>query len=171
MNDPQAGGEAALPFAGTPRQVLSYSTARPGVTVTIAHFGSELEAALPYAELNSEGISCQMLNANVNGLGFHFRGLSDVELQVHEQDAERARQVLDRVYATDLEPADPSPDLPGESGNDGRVVAAGAYESVREMREAQTVLASHADPVLAAGPRSPGRRAAGKRQTLYPSGQ
>jgi len=113
--------------------------------VTIGRYASAVEAALPAAELAGEGIEHQVLNSNVNGLGIPYSGFSDVEIQVHEKDVERATEALDRINADDLEPAeDPAhaPPLFDDAGQPLLVAPVGAFDNVRALRDAQTVLAS-----------------------------
>ena len=120
-------------LAPTSPPVLSYSSVLPGATVTIGRYASTMEAALPAAELAAEGIEHRVLNGNVNSLGIPYRGFSDVEIQVHEKDAERATEVLARINADDLEPADdPADALPlDEEGQPLQLASAGAFETAR----------------------------------------
>lgn len=111
----------------------------------LARFGTNEEAEMHAAELDAQGIGVQILNAHVNALGIPYSGLSDVELHVRAGDAARAAQVLKHAGGEDLEPApegglaEPAVD---EQGHPVPVVPLAAFESVRLLREAQTVLAS-----------------------------
>lgn len=131
----------AAPAPAAP--ILSYLSSIPGGAMTVGRYTSAIEAALPSSELAAEGIPNHLLNANINALGAHFASFTAVELQVHESDAARAREILERINADDLEPAAVTAGPPlDEKGEPMRVLAAGAFERVREMRDAQTVLAS-----------------------------
>jgi hypothetical protein len=128
----------------SPPILACQSTAlRPGKAVTVGEYPDAAYASIDSGRLSAEGIDNHVLNANVNGLGIPYRGWTSVELQVHEADADRAREIL-RADMDDMEPAadfDETPTLDDE-GKPLNLVVAAAFESVREMREAITVLAS-----------------------------
>jgi hypothetical protein len=123
---------------------LSYEGLRPGRTVTIERCANSLEAAMQANRLEAEGIGCITVNANVNNLGIPYSGFTTVDVQVHEGDAERAIEIL-QTNPDELEPAEESDVAPPAVDEDGRplkLVEAGRYESVRQLRSAQTLLAS-----------------------------
>ncbi len=141
--DETAPNDPPLPTPVPVVPVLSYLSSIPGSAVTVGRYASAVEAALPSAELTAEGIHNNVHNANTNALGLYFSGFSVVELQVHEADAARAREILDRINADDLEPAALELDPPlDEQGKPIALGVAGAFESVRDLGDAQTVLAS-----------------------------
>ena len=86
-----------------------------------------------------------MLNSHVNGLGAAYSVMSDVELHVHENDADAAREILARPM-DDLEPVEvDAPDAAPVLGDEGGVihlVAVGAFATLRDFRDATAVLAS-----------------------------
>ena len=81
----------------------------------------------------------------MNGLGAAYSVMSDVELHVHENDADAAREILARPM-DDLEPVeDDAPDAAPVLGDQGGVihlVAVGAFATLRDFRDATAVLAS-----------------------------
>jgi hypothetical protein len=129
----------------SPPPTLDYAKPGGGEMVLLARFASPEEAELHSAELAAEGIPTQIFNANVNTLGAFAVGLSDVGVYVHADDASRAAEVLKGSRGDDLEPApegglaEPAID---EAGNAVKVVPLPPFDSVRRMRDAQTVLAS-----------------------------
>jgi hypothetical protein len=149
--------------------VLSYQT--PGATGTMVRVGSYAnseEAELRASALAEEGIPSQVFNANVNSLGIPYAGFADVELHVRQDDAQRAAELLARdAAADDLEPQDPSPTDPpptDEAGNPLNLVPLVAFDSVRLMRDAQTILSSarirsYAPTLVPRGDRPPGQGA------------
>ncbi len=114
---------------------LSYAALRPGRTITVGRYANAIEAAMEVNRLEAEGIMCSILNSNVNGLGAPYSGFSSVEVQVHEEDAERAKGVLE-TNPDELEPAD-TPDASPAGVDDDRhpltLVEVGRYESVRSF--------------------------------------
>ena len=94
--------------------------------------------------LEAEGITCITVNSNVSNLGIPYSGFTTVDVQVHEEDAERAIEIL-QTSPDELEPAEESDDASTALDEEGRplkLIEAGRYESVRHLRAAQTVLAS-----------------------------
>jgi hypothetical protein len=131
--------------AGNPVPPLDYATPNRGGMVLLARFGTSDEAELHAAELEAEGIPTQILNSHVNALGIPYSGLSDVELHVRAGDVGRADELLKHAGGEDLEPApegglaEPAVD---ESENPIPIAPLASFESVRLLREAQTLLAS-----------------------------
>ncbi|HET6246941.1 MAG TPA: DUF2007 domain-containing protein [Tepidisphaeraceae bacterium] len=125
--------------------ILSYqSTAlRSGKAVTVGEYPDSVYASIDSARLSEEGINNHVLNANVNGLGIPYSGFTSVELQVHETDAERAREIL-HTAEDDVEPDPSTPDAPvlDEDGQPMQLAVVAAFETARAMREAITLLAS-----------------------------
>ncbi len=144
--------------------VLSYSPVLPGGMVTVGRYGNPLQASLPAAELAAEGILNCVLNGNVNSLGIPYAGLSEVELQVLEKDAERAREVLDRINADDLEPGPEPAHAVAPHDDQGvplKLEMVAAFDHLRGMRDAQTLLASarivsYPPPLIRRGDAPPG---------------
>jgi hypothetical protein len=135
-------------FPDHPSAPLDYARPGLGKMVLMARFGTADEAQLHAAELEAAGIRTRVLNANVNALGIPYTGLSEVELHVLATDAQRAAKVLNHADDDDLEPdpdggegglAEPAID---ESGQPITVVPVASFETVRRLRDAQTVLAS-----------------------------
>jgi hypothetical protein len=140
-----AGSNGAKP-------VFSYATpglgsdglSRPGRTVTVGRYSNEMEASMHAALLDAEHIYAKVLNSNVNSMGVFVSGFTEVEVQVHEADAARAMEILN-TDLDELEPVEEPPDAPpvlNERGEAVRIVPAGAFDNVRRLRAAQTLLAS-----------------------------
>lgn len=136
----------------TPIPIFSYATpdlpvdglGRPGRTVTVGRYSNSMEASMQAALLDAEGVYAKVLNSNVNSLGMPYSGFTDVELQVHEADAARATEIL-HTNPDDLEPLDEPVEAPpvlNDQGEAVRIVPAVAFDNVRQMRAAQSVLAS-----------------------------
>ena len=130
-----------------PVPVLSYQTPGAGGSmVRVGSYANSEEAELRASALAEEGIPSQVFNANVNSLGIPYAGFADVELHVRQEDAQHAAEVLARDAAEDdLEPQEPSPADPpptDEHGNAVNLVPLVAFDSVRLMRDAQTILSS-----------------------------
>lgn len=138
--------------------------------VRLTSFGNESEAEMRAAELIAEGIQAQIFNKNVNSLGMPYSGFSMVEIHVLPEDVERATAVLALATSDDLEPvadADTAP-VTDDEGHALALAPAATFESVRMMREAQTILAagrvrSHLPIMVPRGDRPPGE---GKRFIL-----
>jgi hypothetical protein len=124
---------------------LDYANPNRGGMVLLARFGTSDEAELHAAELEAQGITTRILNSHVNALGIPYSGLSDVELHVRAGDVGRADEILKHAGGDDLEPApegglaEPAVD---EEGKSVPVAPLASFESVRLLREAQTLLAS-----------------------------
>jgi hypothetical protein len=150
--------------------VLSYATPVDNAMVLLASFGNASEAELHAAELGAEGIRTTVLNGNVNSLGMPYSGFSMVEMHVHPDDVTRARAVLALATSDDLEPLDDPGTTPviDDEGQPLSLVQVAAFESVRMLRDAQTILASghvrsHLPIMAPRGDRAPGE---GKRFIL-----
>jgi hypothetical protein len=132
--------------------------------VRLASFANASEAELHAAELGAEGIRTTVLNANVNSLGMPYSGFSMVEVHVHPDDVERAKAVLALVTSDDLEPVD-DPETTATTDAQGHptaLVQVAAFESVRLLRDAQTILGaghvrSHAPRLAPRGNRPAGQ--------------
>jgi hypothetical protein len=113
------------------------SGARAGL-VKVGRYPTADEANIYAAMLDAEGIVCHVFGSNDH---LSTTSLAVVELFVSKQDAAQAMQVLSRPEMDDLEPAedDDSPQL-DEQGRP--LVDVAAYESVRDLRDAETILAS-----------------------------
>jgi hypothetical protein len=149
--------------AGSSPPVLSYRAVMGGGTVLVGRYPSAMAAALPAAQLEAEGIFCEVSNTNVNALG-PYSGMADVTLYVHEKDADAAREILSRSD-DDLEPVDDPPDAPPVIGEDGapiNLVTVAAYEKLRDFRDAAAVLASAQVRVFPPALRSRGDQPAGE---------
>jgi hypothetical protein len=139
--------EQEEPESPPPVPVLSYQTpGTSGSMVRVGRYANSEEAELRASALAEEGIPSQVFNANVNSLGIPYAGFADVELHVRQEDAQRAAEVLARDAAeNDLEPQEPSPSDPPPTDEDGNLlnlVPVVAFDSVRLMRDAQTILSS-----------------------------
>jgi len=125
--------------------VLSYASFDANSrTVRVGRYANEIEAALPASLLESMGIGCQILNSNVNGLGMPYSGMSDVELFVHEKDADAAREILS-CPDDELEPTEDPADMTPVLGDDGRLIhlaTVASFGNIRSLREATLLLAS-----------------------------
>jgi Putative prokaryotic signal transducing protein len=123
---------------------LDYATpASVPTMVRLANYSSEYEAELAANALNAEGITTQIFGANTNAVNWFWVGFNSVELMVLAADVPRAREILSKASAENLEPVPELPDagLPvDEQGNP--LVIVGAYETVQQMRDAQAVLES-----------------------------
>jgi hypothetical protein len=130
--------------SNNPVPPLSDTNLRPGRMVTVERCANSLEAAMQANRLEAEGIGCITVNANVNNLGMPYSGFTTVNVQVHEDDAARAIEIL-QTNPDDLEPADDPDDASAgfdDNGQPLKLVEAARYETVRQLRSAQTLLAS-----------------------------
>lgn len=126
------------------RVALSYQGPILTSAVTVRKCTDAMEAQLCGNELGAHGIDYYILNQNVNSLGWPYSGFSDVEVQVREQDAELARQLLSRFEGNplDVEPdegaatLEPIPDPGGE----GVLVTAAAFDNPRALYDAAATL-------------------------------
>ncbi len=150
--------------------LLSYAMPMDNAMVRLASFGNASEAELQAAELGAEGIRTTVLNGNVNSLGMPYSGFSRVEIHVHPDDVERATAVLALATSDDLEPVDDANAVPvtDDEGHSVTLAPVAAFESVRLLRDAQTILAaghvsSHLPIMAPRGDRPPGQ---GKRFIL-----
>ena len=138
--------------------------------VTVARCANAAEAELYAGALADAGIPAHVLNRNTNALGAYV-GAADVEVQVLESDAGRARELLNAVQNPDeLEPADEADDPP-PADDEGRPLAlevVAAFEHAGAMRDAATILAAanvraYTPRLVPRGDRPPGE---GKRFVL-----
>ena len=136
--------------------VLAYQRAVLRAPVTVRKFFDVMEAQLYANELASHDIEYSLLNQNTpNTLGW-YSGFGQIELQVREEDAAEAGEILSRlnVNPDEVEPAeesDPQAPIPDPQGG-GTLAAAVAYERPRNLYDAAAVLgAAHIEcflPVL-----------------------
>jgi hypothetical protein len=139
--------ETPLPDESAGRAVppLDYAHPNIGGMVLLARFATSEEAELHAAELGGEGIPTRILNSHVNALGIPYSGLSEVELHIYPRDGARAAELIKHTGGEDLEPADdgelaePAVD---EHEQPIPVALLAKFETVRLLREAQTLLAS-----------------------------
>ena len=139
-----------IPLAS--RVILPYQTAIHGGVVSVRKFYDAMEAQLYANELAAHGIRYHLLNQNTNTLG-PYSAFSQVELQVSEEDAPRARELLARLQLdpSEVEPeheADPDVPVPDPAGT-GMLVPAAAYDNPRFLYDAATALgAAHIESFL-----------------------
>jgi hypothetical protein len=138
-----------MPQAGDPNDanaeppILSYQRHAFSPLVTVRTFYSALDAQLYANELDAAGIRCTLANQNTNTLG-PYSAFSQVELQVRQDEAEEARQLLSHLdlKSTDLEPeqdVDASSPLPGPSG-EGLLIPVAAFDNPGAMFDAAAAL-------------------------------
>jgi hypothetical protein len=115
----------------------------PAGWVKLVTCGTANEAELIAAVLAGEGIGAQVFGANINAVDWFWQVFNDVDLLVQESDVERAREVLSRTSNDDVEPAEEAVGSAPPCDEEGRLlVPVGAFENIRNLRDAQTVLAS-----------------------------
>jgi putative signal transducing protein len=161
-DDPGKNGDVSQP------PILSYQRNAFSPLVTVRTFYNALDAQMLANELDAAGIRCTLTNQNTNTLG-PYSAFSQVELQVRQDDAGEARQILAR-YDTSSTEVEPEEDLgasvpvPDPSGR-GTLVTAGAFDTASAMFDAAAALgAAHVEcflPVLV--PRGDRPRGHGKR--------
>lgn len=160
MPDPRPNDNTDIPAEGPdtpqPPAVLHYAVPGQdggiGHGVTVAECANEAEAELVAGELAAEGIPSEVVNQIVTATIGLYLGGSQIRVRVAAGDVERAAQVLRRRAAEDeeLEPVDDlaapdgvaPPAALDEQGRPIRLAAAGAFETLRLMNEAGTVLAA-----------------------------
>lgn len=138
----QPDGSSQLPPVRPP--VLPYQPSLPTSAVTIRQFRQIYEAQLFANELATHGIDYYVMNQNTNDVMGTYVGFTFVELQVREQDVERATAVLANLELNPLEvePAeatDPDQPLPNPAGN-GMLVSAAAFDNPRSLFDAAATL-------------------------------
>lgn len=126
--------------------VLGYQRVVLRAPVTVRRFFDPMEAQLYANELAAHDIEYAILSQNVATFLGWYSGFSQVELQVHQEDAATADQLLSRLQLdpADVEPAedsDPQAPVPDPSGN-GKLVVAGAYDNPRRLYDAAATLGS-----------------------------
>ncbi len=146
---------------------LTYSTLASDQWVVAGRYGAHTTAEMHAALLRSEQIPARVEGANVNALGMHFSGFTDVKVMVLENDAERAAAALARLDLDQMEPAEDAAAL-DDSGEPLPIVTVAAFESARGMSEAETLMVSvgiraYPTPLVPRGNRPPGE---GKRFIL-----
>lgn len=102
---PSSASQEEKPAPGAPAPIVAYHSPRPGRIVLVGRYHSAMAATLPAAQLEAQGVPCEIFNANVNGLGTPYSGMSSVELYVHERDAVAAKEIL-LQSDEGMEPAD-----------------------------------------------------------------
>jgi DNA-directed RNA polymerase subunit RPC12/RpoP len=123
--------------------VLAYQGPILTSAVTVGRCADPIEAQLCGNELAAHGIDYHILNQNVNSLGWPYAGLSQVEVQVREQDAQLASRLLARFEAN---PLDVEPDEGGHDGpipdpaGEGVLVAVATFDHPRELYDAAATL-------------------------------
>ena len=126
------------------RVVLSYQGPILTSAVTVRKCIDAMQAQLCGNELAAHGIDYYILNQNVNSLGWPYAGLSEVEVQVREQDAELARQLLSRFEGNplDVEPDEGAAtrEAVPDPGGEGVLVPAAAFDNPRELYDAAATL-------------------------------
>jgi hypothetical protein len=131
--------------------VLAYGGGNaPPKWVSLHKYLNEFEAQLAANELEGQGIRWQIFNAARGALSGMYAGLVTIDLQVMNDDLERARAVLASRAAgkdDDLEPAErEDPEQPLEIADEEGVTAvwrtAAVFESPRALHEAAMVLES-----------------------------
>jgi hypothetical protein len=152
--------------------VLSYQTPMLTSAVTVRSCFDAIEAQLCGNVLAAQGIDYYIMNQNTNTLG-PYAGFSRVEVQVREEDARRAAELLARFQA---DPLDVEPEEPGgadqvvsDPSGKGTLAVAAAYETARELFDAAATLgASRIDSYLPSlVPRGDRTRGSGKRFLLH----
>lgn len=157
-----------LPPAPRPRLVLSYQAPMLTSAVTVRSCFDAIEAQLCGNVLAAQGIDYYIMNQNTNTLG-PYSGFSRVEVQVREEDARRAAELLARFQADPLDVEPEESDGPDEAVSDpsgkGMLAVAAAYETPRELFDAAATLgASRIDSFLPTlVPRGDRPRGSGKR--------
>jgi hypothetical protein len=63
------------------------------------------QLAMQANRLEAEGITCITVNSNVSNLGIPYTGFTTVDVQVHQEHAERAIEIL-QTNPDELEPAE-----------------------------------------------------------------
>jgi len=93
-------GEIPAGEPGAVPPVLSYATPGRSRLVTVASYTQVFEADLARLKLEGEGISTVLANDNFAALlGSGVAGMGGAQIQVNEDDAARARAILDDVEA------------------------------------------------------------------------
>jgi hypothetical protein len=127
--------------------VLAYQVPRSGRAVTVAFCADGVEAELLCTELNAAGVPAAAVNEHA-AAALSGYGLVRVEVQVAEEDRERAAEVLARLPGRhDVEPADEPPDgsadyTTDDSGARVPLTVAAEYATAQEMLEASAALGS-----------------------------
>jgi len=109
----------------------------------IARYANNEDAEIDAAELRANGFQAQVFGAKSTNLNAAYQAADDVELWVPDKEAQRASEFLKRAAAKTPEPPQESEETQGDVDQKGRaLVLAGEYETARELRDAETLLAS-----------------------------
>jgi hypothetical protein len=143
MREPSFDAESIAQRHGVPTPVR---------WVKLDTYGAFNQAELNAAILAGEGIPTQVFGANTNAVNWLWQAFNDVELMVPEADAQRAKEILDRSWSNEVEPAEEPADAPPPADQQGRLlVSVAAFDNPADLRDAQTVLASQ--NIVSFGPR------------------
>lgn len=126
------------------RLVLSYQRVSLQAPVTVRKFFDVMEAQLYANELAAHDIEYSLLNQNSQNMLGWYSGFGQIELQVRQEDAAEAEELLSRlnVNPDEVEPADisdPQAPIVDPDGGDTLVMAA-AYEQPRKLYDAAATL-------------------------------
>jgi len=144
--------------------------APPDGWVKLALYGTAMEAEFHAAILGNEGIATKILGANLNTVDWFWERFNRVEMFVPRADVQRAIQILANAPHDELEPVAGGENDPPPADKDGKpLVRLAAYETLSELRDAQTTLGSAristlAPPLAPRGDKPPGK---GKRFILW----
>ena len=127
-----------IPFAR--KTVLPYQGYLRTSAVTVQTCANPVDAQLIAGELETAGIDAYVLNQNANALG-PYSAFCPVEVQVKQQDAERAREALarSRFDPLDVEPAETATEMTPEEGQP-ELVEAARFDQPRRLFEAAALL-------------------------------
>jgi hypothetical protein len=153
MSKESSSGDEAPPARPV---VLAYQSVVLQAPVTVRKFFDPIEAQIHANELAAHDIEYALLNQNAPGALGWYSGFAQVQLQVREEDAAIANELLSRlrIEPGEVEPADESdPQAPiPDPGGQGVLVSTAAYEDPRQLYDAAGLLgASHIEcflPVL-----------------------
>lgn len=160
---------------GSPPPVLAYATPSLEEMVVIGRYADEQAAAMAVNALEQAGIRVKVFGANTASLGI-YRTFANIELNVWPGDAKNAKRILGGVEEGFLEPDDEPEtestpaEIPTGTADTGEPTAAEpaqvlvpikAFAHLRELRDAQVVLASARVPsyspkLIHRGDRPPG---------------
>jgi hypothetical protein len=115
---------------------------KPGL-VKIAAYSRYEDAELDAAELRAGGFAPNVFGANYSALNPLHKGWHDVELFVPEAQAEKALDFLKKTAAKTPDPPEDTEESQGDVDDKGQpLVEVGEFDDVRELRGAETLLAS-----------------------------
>src|SRR3984957_1326548 len=107
----------------------------------VGRYASVDEANIYAAALTASGIESQIFGSNANAWT-GLQNLSFVELFVAKADGARAREILSHPEMDDVEPVEDDENSPKADEQGRPLVPLAAYENIRDLRDAMTVLAS-----------------------------